>query len=96
MYLTYWQRKDIRERPGAVEHQVKLRSTRQTEEPSYCGAKLPPHLPLHVPQRTDNTHSQGHSDCAEHIERMHSFKLFKNQTGNIYHQWTGKYLLVRY
>ena len=74
MYLTYWQCKYIRKCPGAVEHQVKLRSTRHTEEACHCGAKLPPHLILHVPQCSDNTHSQGSSDCTEHTERTRTFK----------------------
>lgn len=47
---------------------MKLRGTRQTEETRNCGAELPPHLPLHVPQCTDNTHSEGSSDCPEHIK----------------------------
>lgn len=55
MLLTQRQCKHIGERPGAVEHEVKLGSAGQTEESRDRGAELPPHLPLHVPQRSDHT-----------------------------------------
>lgn len=69
-FLTYWQCKNIRKSPGAVEHYVKLWSTNQTEQPCDRGAKLPPNLPLHVPECPNDTESKKGSDCTEDKNRL--------------------------